>query len=55
MTDTRDYRWASDTGAHGMPHPEELMYLGYRIATRDGVVVRDPRYPSSVLMVRDVL
>lgn len=43
-----EYRWASETGAHSMPHPEELEWLGY---VR---VCRDPRYPSSVLMKREV-
>lgn len=51
---TLEYRWASESGAHTMPHPDELRYLGYTEATRDSVVVRDPRYPTSVLMVREV-
>ena len=41
-----EFRWASETGAHGMPHPEELEYLGFvRVA-------RHPRWPSSWLMKR---
>jgi hypothetical protein len=40
------YRWASEHAAHGMPHPDELEYLGYER------VGSDPRYPGSVLMRR---
>ena len=43
-----EYRWASEHGTAGMPHPEELAYLGY-------VKVRQhPMWPSSWLMRRDV-
>ncbi len=41
-----EVRWASETGAHSMPHPDELRYLGYQPLT-------DPRYPGSLLMRRD--
>src|SRR3990167_3739178 len=44
------FRWASATGAHGMATPEELVYLGYVPALRDGAEARDPRYPGSILM-----
>ena len=47
------FRWASATGAHGMATPEELLYLGYTPALRDGVEVSDPRFPGSILMRRD--
>lgn len=47
------YRWASESGVHSMPHPDELRWLGYDYARRGGVIVRDPRYPHSVLMVRE--
>ena len=47
------FRWASATGAHGIATPYELMSLGYTPALRDGVEVRDPRYPGSILMRRD--
>lgn len=50
----KEWRWASEIGAHGMPYPVELEFLGYDYARRDGERVRDPRYPHSVLMVRDV-
>ena len=49
-----EYRWASESNAHGMPHPSELVYFGYRYAERDGARVIDPRYPDSWLMVRDI-
>lgn len=49
---TLEYRWASEVGAHSMPHPQELAYLGYTYLFRGGEQVRDPRYPHSVLMVR---
>lgn len=49
-----EYRWASESGAHSMPHPDELRYFGYVEARRpNGDIVRDPRYPGSVLMRRD--
>lgn len=47
-----EYRWASTAGAHTMPHPDELAYLGYEHVMRDGRAVVDPRYPHSVLMRR---
>lgn len=47
----REYRWASSCGAHSMPHPEELLYLGYAYVERNGERVRDPRY-GSWLMAR---
>jgi hypothetical protein len=47
-----EYRWATTAGAHSMPHVEELKYMGYEHVLRDGVPVRDPRYPSSMLMRR---
>lgn len=47
-----EYRWASETGSHSMPHPDELLYLGYVYHERDGQRVTDPRYPGSVLMRR---
>jgi len=37
-----------------MSTPAELMLVGYDYARRDGVVCRDPRYPHSVLMRREV-
>lgn len=49
-----EYRWASEAGAHSMPHPDELRWLGFLPVVRDGEEVRDPRYPGSLLMVRDV-
>lgn len=49
-----EYRWASERGAHSMPHPDELRYLGFLPALRDGQEIRNPRYPGSLLMVRDV-
>lgn len=49
-----EYRWASERGVHSMPHPDELRYLGFLPVVRDGREVRDPRYPGSLLMVRDV-
>ncbi len=48
-----EFRWASETGAHSMPHPDELRWLGYVPVLRGGVEVRDPRYPDSLLMRRD--
>jgi len=42
-----EYRWASEVGAHGMAHPEELEYLGYRRH------VQSPIYPASWLMIRE--
>ncbi len=47
------FRWASETGAHSMPHPDELRWLGYVPVLRHGVEVTDPRYPGSLLMRRD--
>lgn len=44
------FRWASTTGAHSMPHPDELRYLGYVEVVRRGETATDPRYPGSVLM-----
>ena len=41
-----EYRWASDSAAHGMPHPDVLAADGWQI------VARHPSYPSSVLMRR---
>lgn len=49
----KEYRWASESGAQGMPHPDELRYFGYTEARRGDAVVRDPRYPGSVLFVRE--
>ena len=37
------FRWASETGAHGMITPEEIEWLGYER------VGQDPRYPTSWL------
>ncbi|MGH9255366.1 MAG: helicase-related protein, partial [Vicinamibacterales bacterium] len=48
-------RWASPTGTHGMPTPDELRYFGYEpfpCRCGCGEPVRDPRY-GSVLMRRD--
>lgn len=45
MNAVYEFRWASPTGAHTMPHPDELAYFGYR---RVGF---DPRY-GAVLMRR---
>jgi len=47
------FRWASETGAHGMATPDELRYLGWVPVVRDGAEVRDPRFPGSLLMRRD--
>lgn len=46
MTMMCEFRWADENGAHNMPHPEELEYLGYRR------LKVSPRFPSSWLMVR---
>ena len=54
MTTATDYRWASEVGAHSMPHPDELLFFGYTPVLRAGQPVRDPRYPGSVLMMRRV-
>lgn len=43
-----EYRWASITGAHSMPAPEELEWLGYK------AVGSDPRY-GTILYRREVL
>jgi hypothetical protein len=43
-----EFRWASETGAHALAHPEELEYLGYRR------VRPDPRYPTTWLLVREL-
>ena len=48
-----EYRWANEAGAHSMPHPDELRYLGFEIAIRDGQPIRDWRYPDSILMKRE--
>jgi hypothetical protein len=48
----REFRWASETGANGMPYPAELEYLGWTRVLRDGQECRDPRYPHSLLMER---
>ena len=45
-----EYRWASEHGAHAMPHPDELIYLGYDPQP----VAHDLRY-GSVLMRRRVV
>jgi len=50
--DTTEYRWANEKGAHSMPHPDELHWLGYEYVLKDGQTVRDLRYPDSVLMRR---
>ena len=50
----REFRWANTCGAHGMPTPEELEYFGYVYYERHGQQVQEPRYRSSVLMVREV-
>ena len=47
-----EYRWASETASHGMATPDELSYLGFDYCRRDGEIVRDPRYPASILMWR---
>ena len=49
-----EFRWASESGAHSMPHPDELLYLGYDYVWRDGEIVRQPSYPETVLMRREV-
>lgn len=41
------YRWASETGAHGMPHPEEAEYLGYVKCSHH------PRYEGTWLMRKE--
>lgn len=41
------YRWASETGANGMPHVEECEYLGY------AKVREHPAYPGAWLMVKE--
>jgi hypothetical protein len=43
------FRWASEVGAHSMPHPEELEYLGYTFV---GI---DPRYQGAVLMRKEAI
>ena len=48
-----EFRWASDSGAHGMATPAELLYLGYVHHERDGQRCSDPRYLGSWLMRRD--
>lgn len=48
-----EYRWASETGAHGMATPDELVYFGFVYHEREGRRVCDPRYPGSWLMRRD--
>jgi len=47
MSDVREWRWANERGANGMPYPEELEYFGYQ------KVAQHPAYPSSWLMRRD--
>ena len=42
-----EFRWASETGAAGLPAIEELEYLGYRR------MAQHPIYPKSWLMRRD--
>lgn len=42
-----EFRWASETGRSGMPHPDELEYFGF-VRVR-----RHPFYPASWLMRRD--
>lgn len=42
------FRWASETGAQGMPFPEEVEWLGYQR------VGQDPRFPTSWLYRRAV-
>ena len=46
MTFPCDLRWASDSGAQGMPHPEELEYLGWKRLREH------PSYAGVWLMVR---
>ena len=45
---TIEYRWANEDCAHGLPHPDELEYLGYE------KVQQHPNFPKSWLMVRRV-
>ena len=52
MSTITEYRWANEVGAHSMPHPDELRWLGFEPVFRNGQPVRDPRYPDSVLMKR---
>ena len=49
-----EFRWADTRGSHSMPTPEELEYFGYVYYERHGQQVQEPRYRSSVLMVREV-
>ena len=51
---SREFRWADTRGSHSMPAPEELEYFGYVYFERDGMRVQEPRYRSSILMVREV-
>lgn len=46
MVESWEYRWASETGAQGMPHPEELEYLGYER------LLRHRFWPDSILYRR---
>jgi hypothetical protein len=43
-----EYRWANETGAHGMARPEMLEAEGY-VRVR-----RHPFWPASWLMRRDI-
>ena len=51
---SREFRWADTRGSHGMPTPEELEYFGYVYFERSGMRVQEPRYLSSILMVREI-
>ena len=51
---SREFRWADTRGSHSMPAPEELEYFGYVYFERDGMRVVEPRFRSSILMVREI-
>lgn len=51
---SREFRWANTRGSHGMLTPEELEYFGYVYFERSGMRVQEPRYLSSILMVREI-
>ena len=42
-----EYRWASDSGAQGMPYVEEIEYLGFERLREH------PLFPGTWLMRRD--
>jgi len=52
VVESREYRWASESGANGMATPDELVWLGYEPAMRDGQPCAEPRWPGTWLYVR---